>query len=161
MKALFRSKLRACLLSHPLKLNLPNPQRKLWLKPTCSADELERIGDDLPRLKPSSLLYRKPPIPHPYIIMQLLRNIRIYPSEVISQRHTDITANAFSTCQLPFKIRNPAKQIIPNFRGLIAVKLTNCFGVNPNFSLTNVRADEVGVVVGGAITSRGLCGFRE
>src|SRR6267154_3245638 len=95
------------------------------------------------------------------MIVKLLRNIRIYPSEIISQRHTDITANAFSTLQLPRKIRNPAKQIIPNFRDLIAIKLTNCLGVNSNLSLTNMRAGEVGIVVGGSVTSRRFDGFGE
>src|SRR5258705_2617561 len=69
--------------------------------------------------------------------MQFLRYIRVYASEIISQRHTDITANAFSSCQLPCKIRNPAKDIIANLVDFIPVKRPHCFGVNPNFSITH------------------------
>src|SRR6266851_2272267 len=140
MKARFATKGSlgcARLFSHPLNGDLTISEGELWLKPSNSADELERIGDDFLRLKPTGLFYRKPSVAKPQMIMQLLRYIRIYPSEIISQRHTDITTNAFSSCQLPCKIRNPAKDIIANLGDFIAVKLSHCFGVNPNFSITH------------------------
>src|SRR6267142_213981 len=95
------------------------------------------------------------------MIMQLPGYIWIYPSEIISQRHTDITANAFSSCQLPCKIRNPAKDIIANLGELIAVKRPHCFGVNPNFSITHVLSNEVGVIVRTTVSGGGFCGFGE
>src|SRR5882672_8186128 len=95
------------------------------------------------------------------VVMKLLRYIWIYPSEIISQRHTDITAKAFSSCQLPCKIRNPAKDIIANLGELIAVKRPHCFGVNPNFSITHVLSNEVGVIVRTTVSGGRFGGLRE
>src|SRR6267142_2587232 len=95
------------------------------------------------------------------MIMQLPGYIWIHPSEIISQRHTDITANAFSSCQLPCKIRNPAKQIIASLGDFISVKRPHCFGVNPNFSITHMLSNEVGVIVRTTVSGGGFCGFRE
>src|SRR6266700_2602463 len=93
--------------------------------------------------------------------MQLLRYIWVYASEVISQRHTDITTNAFSSLQLACKIRNPAKDIIINLGDFITIKLSNCLGVNSNLSITDVRTDKVGVKIGASLASGGLLRFRK
>src|SRR5882724_6225673 len=149
--------------THPLKGDLSVPQRELRLKPSSAANQLERIGNDFLRLKPPSLFYRKPPITEPQVVMKLLRYIRIYASEIISQRHTDITANAFSSCQLPCKIRNPAKDIIANLGDFIPVKRPHCFGVNPNFSITHsfINACKSAVVICTTVSGGGFCGFSE
>src|SRR5882724_6774638 len=149
------------LLSHPLKGDLSVPKGELGLQTARATNELERIGDDFLRLKPPGLLDCQSIITEPEMIMQLLCNIRIYASEIISQRHTDITANAFSSCQPLCKIRNPAKDIIANLGDLIAVKRPHCFGVNPNFSITHMLSNEVGVIVRTTVSGGGLCGFGE
>src|SRR5882724_7405338 len=149
------------LLSHPLKGDLPVPKGELGLQTARATNELERIGDDFLRLKPPGLLDCQSIITEPEMIMQLLCNIRIYASEIISQRHTDITANAFSSCQPLCKIRNPAKDIIANLGDFIPVKRPHCFGVNPNFSITHMLSNEVGVIVRTTVSGGGFCGFGE
>src|SRR6266478_1573374 len=152
-----------CFSTRPLVGAVSLAKGDLALKSARATDKLQGIGDDFLRLKPPSLFYRKPPIVEPKVVMQLLRNIRIYPSEEISQRHTDITANAFSSCQLPCKIRNPAKDIIANLGDLIAVKRPHCFGVNPNFSITHsfINACKSAVVICTTISGGGFGGLRE
>src|SRR5882724_5239417 len=147
--------------THPLKGDLPVPKRELRLQAARATNELEWIGDDFLRLKPPSLLDCQSIIMEPEMIMQLLRYIRIYASEIISQRHTDITANAFSRCQPLCKIRNPAKDIIANLGDFIPVKRPHCFGVNPNFSITHMLSNEVGVIVRTTVSGGGLCGFTK
>src|SRR6266436_10320575 len=97
------------------------------------------------------------------MIMQLLGYIRVYASEIISQRHTDITTNAFSSCQPLCKIRNPAKDIIANLGDFIPVKRQHCFGVNPNFSITHsfINACKSAVVICTTVSGGGFGGLRE
>src|SRR5882724_4855057 len=149
--------------THPLKGDLPVPKRELRLQAARATNELEWIGDDFLRLKPPSLLDCQSIIMEPEMIMQLLRYIRIYASEIISQRHTDITANAFSRCQPLCKIRNPAKDIIANLGDFIPVKRPHCFGVNPNFSITHsfINACKSAVVICTTVSGGGFCGFSE
>src|SRR6266478_947237 len=152
-----------CFSTRPLVGAVSLAKGDLALKSARATDKLEGIGDDFLRLKPPSLFYRKPPIAEPKVVMQLLRYIWIYPSEEISQRHTDITANAFSSCQPLCKIRNPAKDIIANLGDFIPVKRPHCFGVNPNFSITHsfINACKSAVVIRTPVSGGGLCGFAE